>query len=123
MQVAVGIDGDRLLTQADRDFSRLNILQTNQLSALTGLDIDESDVMRCRHRMRFLADTDLQLVVITLQHDRQVILVLSVSGVRLQLLHLYATAFRHSAAINHLDDDVATHLAMIEFRFHTLFCV
>ena len=98
-------------------------LEVDALAAMLCLDIDEADVMCLGHRVRLLSDLDLQLLVVALNYDWQVVLVLAFRGVRTEFLHLFTTAYWHWASIDHLGDEVATGVALIKFRFHTLCCL
>ena len=77
MQVAEGVDSLRLLTWAESDFCCLILLQSDQTATARGFDIDEANVVGWCHRVRFLADLDLQLLVATLFHYGQMILILT----------------------------------------------
>lgn len=120
VQIAVGIDGFWTFVHADAYLGRLTGLHLHDAAARGGLDVDEADVMFLGHGVRLFAHADFERTAIKVYYHGQVKLHLALGCVWDEFLHLFAAADGHLPAIHELDDHVATHLAMIEFGFHSL---
>ena len=119
VDVAVGIDGRRLVADVERGSGFITRLEIMDLAAMLRLEIDELDVMLVGHRMGRLSDLDGDGAVLAACDGRNVILGLAIGGASFEPFHRLAAAMRSHLCSAQFEHDVAADGATIEDCLHS----
>ena len=117
MEVAVFIDSHGFAT-ADAHLCYWFVFEVYLHATVLKLYIDKSDVVLGEHRVLNATHLNTQFAVVDFLHNGEVFLYACLYGAGDEFGHLLATAEGGYAAINGIDDYVATVVAFIEFGCH-----
>ena len=115
MEVAVGIGADDLvLAIAEVRHSRTANSEVTQLTTVLGSEIDEGDMVLIGGRMRSSTNRNAIMTFTELGDDGYVLLLRSIDGIGLELLHGLVTAYGSNTRVNDAEDNVPTNGADVK---------
>lgn len=119
VEVAIGIDGGRLVGNVERSRSFGSRLEVLDLAAMLGLEVDELDVVLLGHRVWRLPDADSQRAILAAFDGWYMVLGLAVGNAGLESFHWASATMRSYFGSTHLEHDVAADRATEEDSLHS----